>query len=295
MGILVDLQRSFLTFRNPGQQVVVDPLNNIFYCVMHSFSIEFTFQFDPQSRVPLLPPASTRQAWQVGIVQNVLFERIHFEYADGSVFSRDFAQPALDSVSRAYQPFIHDPTYLAPARTINPQTRSVSYVSDPLVVPVRSIFYTSAGFGELLDPWHPSGVDLNNVLTVDYFDEPTFGARLRRGGSLITNAEHILAFQIWLVAKSSSQVHLLASIPVFSLVFWLTVPPAPGLLSIGTPPHRSGYYGQAGIARRVNRSGRVRPASVRIQSGSGGRTPVLQGQTAVERGRAWLRTNGLLP
>jgi hypothetical protein len=164
------------------------------------------------------------------------------------------------------------------------------------MVPIRDIWYTSEGFGELLDPRHRTGVSImNGPVTVDMLDEPRFGARLRRNGALVTRAERILTFRTWLIVRRLNQLHVLARTPAFSLVFWATTRPRPGLLSIGTPDHEFAFYGRQGFVRRIDRRERNAPAGLRIQLGAGGPSPTMAGETANARGMQWLTENNLLP
>ena len=293
MGLVWDPQNSSISFSNPTQGAVFGAISNFFVCVMYQFGVDFAFRFDPNPRRGVGGSPATRESWEIGIVQNVVYEKIDFEYSDGTAFTNVFTSAALDSVAQIHQPFYHDPVRM-PACQLAPNLPCSRYI--PVMVPVVDLWYTSQGYGDLLDPWHPSGVAItNSPQSVNMVDEPTFGGRLRlSNGAIVTKAEHILGFQIWLIAKRQSQVHMLANVAPFSMVFWLSTQPTPNLLTIGTPAHSFGFYGSQGIVRTVIHSSGV-PANIRIQSGAGGRSPVLGGQTANDRGRRWLRSNGLLP
>jgi len=293
MGILVDLPNSTVSFHSPTNGVPMGPISNTFICTMHAFEISFSVRFDPNPARGVGGSPASKEYWSVGIVQNVIHEMVNFRYDDGSQFTTVFNAAALDMIDRtANSPFYGDPIYLETCR-IDPQLPCGHWV--PAQVPMMNVFYTSRGYGELLDPWNPTGVDISNQPdAVNIADEPNFGARLRlQNGALISRAEHVISIQTWLVAKTPSNTHLLAHVPAFSLVFWMDTRPSPGLLSIGTPPFSFGFYGEAGITRRVRSSGAT--PSVRMGSGQGGRTPIMTGDTANTRGRNWLRTNGLLP
>lgn len=285
MGLVADLSNTSIAFDKP-KDVVFGAVINAFVCVMHYFEIEFAFNFDPDPRRGVGGSPATREMWEIGIVQNVVFEMINFEYEDDTTFNTTFTNVVLDSVATVHLPFYQDPVIVPPGyKPIKP------------IVPVVDVFYTSRGYGQLADPWNPIGVVITNTpQSVNMADNPSFGARKQlKSGAWITVAEHILAFHTWLVAKSPSQVHVLANVGPFSLIFRMTCQPSSNLLTIGNPPFSFNFYGQQGIARRVNRFGRGAPAGVRGQAGRGSTHPVLQGQTANERGRQWLRTNNLLP
>ena len=293
MGMIIDIQYSNIQFSNPRRGTVLLPLRNIVHSVMHNFTVYFVFRFDPRRGVP---PPSSRQLWRIGIVQNVIFEKISFEYQGGAVFNVIFNNSVLDSsASPSNRPFYHDPVRTPPQPITNPNTGRTIRRSINVMIPFLDVWYGSQGFGELLDPFHPSGISLSNNGSVDILDEPGFGAKLRYGRSVLTRAEHIMTFQSWLVAKSPNRTHILAHVHPFSLVFWVTTQPAPNLLGIGVPAHRYGFYGQQGIVRRISQTPGTAPANIGVGNGAGGRTPVLQGTTATERGLHWLGANRLLP
>ncbi len=100
-----------------------------------------------------------RESWSIGIVQNVVFERLNFEYSDGRRFTKEFPDPILDSVATQNPPFIHDPVFieackLDPILSCKKQIR----VQEPVI----NVFYTSKGYGETLDPHDPTGVAFTN-------------------------------------------------------------------------------------------------------------------------------------
>jgi len=293
MGIVADLRNTTVNFRNPKKDVPMLAISNIFLCVQHAFDMTFSFTFDPDPRKGVGGSPKVRELWQVGIVQNVLFGMYNFEYDDGSRFKIEFPNAVLDSgASVVYLPFYNDPVRV-PACTLDPILKCNRYV--PIMVPVAEIWYTSQGYGELVDPWNSTGVAIDNKPgSVNMIDEPTFGARLRlKNGALIKRAESISAFQTWLVAKRLQRTEVLATVPPFSLVFWLETKPSPGLLMIGTPPYDFAFYGESGISRKVKATGGQ--AGVRPQLGGGGRTPVLVGETANQRDNRWLQNSGLVP
>jgi len=293
MGILADLPNSTVDFQNPKNGVPMGPITNMFICTMHAFEITFGVKFDPDPKSGVGGSPANMESWSVGVVQNVIHEMINFEYDDGSQFKEEFNSAALDSIDRTINlPFYGDPIYMETCK-IDPQLPCGKWI--PAQVPVMNVFYTSRGYGELLDPWDAIGVHTSNKPDqLNVMDEPNFGARLRlKNGALISRAEHVMSFQTWLVAKTPTKTHFLAHVPAFSLVFWMQTTPSPGLLSIGTPPFNFAFCGEAGIAKKVKSSGAS--ATVKIGSGQGGRTPIMTGDTANVRGRNWLKKNNLLP
>jgi hypothetical protein len=292
--VLADLPNSSFRFSDPKQGSVFGALINGFLCVMHAFRIEFALTFDPSPTRGVGGSPMKRELWQIGIVQNVVFDKINFEYDGGIKFQETFRNSVLDSWATIHSPFYGDPVLVETCQ-LDPHLPCKQFIR--LMTPVIDVWYTSKGYGEFLSPYDPTEVLVNNQPnSVDMWDEPTFGARKQlSNGAWISVAERIRAFQIWLVAQTSTRVHVLASLGPFSLVFWMTARAPADLLSIGTPPNSFGYYGEAGITQSVNRSGKTPPPTLRMQAGTGGRNPVLTGQTANDRGRHWLINKGLIP
>jgi hypothetical protein len=293
MGILVDLPNSTVDFQNPKNGVPMGAITNMFICTMHAFEISFSLTFDPDPKKGVGGSPASMESWSVGIVQNVIHEMINFQYDDGSQFKEEFKSPVLDSIDKTVSlPFYGDPVFLEACK-FDPTLPCGQWI--PAQVPVMRIFYTSSGYGELLDPWDASGVHTSNKPdTLNMGDEPNFGARLRlQNGALIKRAEHVMSFQTWLVAQTPAKTLFLAHVPAFSLVFWMDTLPSPGLLSIGTPPFNFAFYGEAGVTKTVKSSGTS--ARVRMGLGNGGRNPIMTGDTANTRGRNWLKQNSLMP
>src|SRR5262249_46334293 len=143
----------------------------------------------------------------------------------------------------------------------------------------------SDGYGELMSANSRTGVAVtNDAKTVEMIDQPRFGARMRFRGGVIRKAERIISFRCWLIAKMLGKVTVLAYVPTFSIVFWLETQPLPNQLSIDAPPFSFGFYGTAGIERRVNRVAGL-SATIPLKEGAGDKSPVLDGQTANDRDR----------
>ncbi|MFZ0317499.1 MAG: hypothetical protein WAL56_00100 [Candidatus Sulfotelmatobacter sp.] len=292
MGIVADIPNTTVDFRDPKKNVPMLPISNLFVCVQHAFEMTFSFSFNPDPKKGIAISPKVKELWQIGIVQNVLFEMYNFEYDDGSVFKVEFPHAVIDTGASIYLPFYNDPVRI-PACVFDHTLSCGKFL--PIMIPATDIWQTSLGYGELLDPWSATGVAIDNQpSSLNMIDEPFFGARLRlKNGALISRAESISAFQTWLVAQHGPRVEVLATVPPFSLVFWLTTRPSTGMLSIDTPPHDFGFYGESGISRHVRVSGHT--ATVLPRLGSGGRKPVLTGQTANDRANNWIQSQGLVP
>jgi hypothetical protein len=241
-----------------------------------------------------------------------IIRRLRFEYENNHIFAKEFNFPAVDIVESTFdRPFYSSPVFGNNALN----TRPVSH-----------IWYTSQGYGELLNPNNPSGVQTNNKPdSFSMWDQPGGGASFRLPDfSAVKRVEKIIAFQTWLVAiktglfssspelshvrdaffpklfrESPSSVSMLAHIPPFSLMFWLETDLAhfQPKNSFDTPSFSWGVYGINGYipGRRIDRSIRELGPSrtIRPKLGDGGRWPVLSGPTAKERADQFLSSNGL--
>ena len=292
MGIVADLDSISVIFTDPKKNVPMGAITNAFLCVQHAFEISFGIHFDPNPRKGVGGSPATKEAWQVGIVQNVLFEMYNFTYDDGSTFRTEFKHPVVDAGNKFYAPFYNEPV-IVQACKLDPMLKCSKYI--PIMIPVADIWYTSQGFGELLDPYNAIGVATSNKPdSFNLIDEPFFGARLRLpNGALIKRAESISAFQTWLVAQHGSTTDVLATVPPFSLAFWMETHASPGLLTIDTPPYDFAFYGEAGISTKVKADGEIAHLTPRL--GDGGRRPVLSGELANDRANNWAKGQGLTP
>jgi hypothetical protein len=294
MGIVVDIENSYVKFDKPGEQTTFYPIVNKFFYDMQGFSIGFTFQFDAKRGVPPVP--HSRELWQIGIVQNVLYDSLHFEYENGEVFAKEFSSPALDS-DKYSRPFYSDPIRISLDKLkLKPEPGDDKTLVD-VMVPVREFWYCSEGIGKLLDPWSNSGVHIDEeAQSVNIYDKPRRGAKMHRDlKSVITKAECIVALQAWLIAKNGSRVRVLAYVGPFSLIYWLRTEPRPDHLSIETPAHKWSCYSEKGIARRVVFHEGIKPARITGGAGAGGRNPVLDGETANDRDERWMKEKGIWP
>jgi hypothetical protein len=300
MGILADLSRSKIKFDDPGTPY--EALNAIARQVafdMHNFAITFAIGFDPDPKQGIGGAPAEAELWRVGIIQNVLFEHLYYEYEGGKIFQTDWKDAAVDIVTRDDKIYLNKPFYnnpdFSPGRA--PQR------------PAADIWYTAQGFGELLNPNSPTGVAVNNRPdTFNIWDEPAGGAKLFKDGAMIRRIEKVLSFQTWLIAKSKVQdkgaiadkIEVIAHIPVFSLAFWLETTPGKGWkakTSLDVPTYDWAMFGTSGFfdpkAFNRKKTGFGNVPAVMPKSGSGGRQPVLLGPTANDRANKFMTDNGL--
>jgi hypothetical protein len=310
MGVVVDIVKSKLEFEDPqllDKRTALAGQNFVSY-EFFSFKIQFGISFDPDSAKGLGGAPNEAEIWKIGIVQNLLFERYLFEFADGATFRNEFTSPILDFKDSSFDP----PFYGSP--DLRYKTR-----------PAANIWYTSQGYGELLDPSSPTGVATNNRPEIlNTLDQPQNSVVYRRQGSIIRRIEETNTFQAWLVAKKigpfSSPLttvrdafipsvirhdmkiettRVLAHIPAFTLKFWFETdlrnfrPQS----SFDTPTFQYGVFVENGISKSpVNHITGIRSPPVQFaMTGDGGRLPILSGPAAVGRSNIWMRSNGLSP
>ena len=292
MGLLPDLHYGRPNFTDPKDGTEINLLDGGFTNLMHAFAIEFYFKFDPKLGIGGVTPM--KEQWQVGIVQNVIFEHMRYEYEGGVVFDQEFVNPILDSTATKSFPFYGEPVFVPGPSLYGIPSKKMT----PLTVPVVNIWLTSKGYGTALNPRDPSGVAITNEpSSVDIMDEPKFGGRTQLGNrAMIKKADHIMSFQAWLIAIKGTQSEVLASCEPFSLVSNLTFEKRDKKKEYGrgTPKYTSTYHGTKGIERHLRTKVSGTP-DIAIVAGNGGRSPVLSGDTANARGRSWLHTNNLIP
>jgi hypothetical protein len=258
-----------------------------------SFTIQFGISFNPKADRGFGGAPSDEQLVQIGIVQNVLFLMNNFEYDNQQNIGFQMLHAAVDIRQDAFtRVFTGEPFF---------------GVQRPNERPYSVIWFTSQGYGELLNPNDPSGVSTNNK--PDSFfavDEPSSVVVRELNGGLIRRIEDVITFQAWLVALSGGQMNVLAHVPPFTLVFWLDRTSGRGDY-FHSPKFRFGIYGENGIfnpQRGVNRdhqhtglggaTGRVSP-NVQPGLGNGGRVPLTSGRRAADILNGFLKARGLLP
>lgn len=217
MGIVVDLDRSNIVFKEPNalDQRTTIGQNTVDY-QLYSFAIQFGIKFDPDPKIGLGGAPTDPELYRIGIVQNVLHERLFFQYEKQDerskrtvkrVFEKTSDHPAVDIVENTFdRPFYSTPSFDSNKR----KTR-----------PVSTIWYTPQGYGELLNPYSKSGVAIDNRPdTLDMWDQPGGGAFFTLpDGAMLMRMEKVLGFQAWLVVKQALKIDPLAHVPAFSLMF----------------------------------------------------------------------------
>ncbi len=117
MGIVVDLQRSEINFKDPV--IMPDPMDvihNQLVLEMHSFEAKFGIAFDPDPKVGVGGAPPDEGTWRIGIIQNVVYEKLHYEYDSRKPFDVEFKDAVVDSsMTRAPMfPFVGDPDFKPP-------------------------------------------------------------------------------------------------------------------------------------------------------------------------------------
>ena len=315
MGIVVEIDRCKATFSDPGTLDIGFNLAQVFGYPMHSFEIQYGVRFDPDPDAGIGRDPKTEENWRLGIIQNVLLERLLFVYEDAEKkrpsqnLEKAFMLPEVDIVpkSTAY-PFYGDQN-VQPGKSL-------------ITRPVAEITYSSRGYRET---GSKSSAFDNSPSTFNMWDQPGGGAPLTKDGTFrLRRLEKQLIFQSWLVAiktgefptgnptldrlrdlfipaiiRSGVSVVALASIPPFATTFWADFDLA-GFRpknSIDTPDFTWGLYGSEGYfpTKKVDRSITSlgpRP-DVRAVIGDGQRSPVASGASALEGVTLWLKSVGL--
>jgi hypothetical protein len=249
------------------------------------FNINFGVSFSPNPKTGFGGSPISNEDWKIGIVQNVLFEKLRLEYDDGTVFETESDEALLDSRAVFNLPYVYDPP-----TNPSPAARGRR--------PVESIVYTSKGYDYFVDPWDPTKFD-NKPDWFDMIDNPILSAKLiLPSGGWIKKVSRINSFQAWLVAQAPTETFFLANVPPFSTVFeYETDPPSFGQIAarlVHSRPDITSYkaYAEAGISKTINAKGSGR--SVRVTAHAGGRVPKMSGRTANARGNEWLKSKQLI-
>jgi hypothetical protein len=264
---------------------------------------EVDVEYDPRARVA--PAPTSVSMWNIGLVQNVLYERIEIEYLDQEPFTVTWARPALDIGSEAYRPFYNEPDVLEVSIPYSVAGFDRLLISREAVVPVHSLFYGPNGLGQLLDPWDPAGYApmQNQSVRLRMIDQPFLMLRNWKGTELVRVLQ-VLALRFWIVAMpSGGRGVVLGLSPPFTLVAWMRL--VPRVLQTIQPNPEHAWYSHQGVHRRVmttlQQVQRYRAAQAR---GGGQRLapqpassplPLLTGLSANDRAERWLRDNSLLP
>lgn len=290
MGLVADLSYCEGNFWTPqfDENQDINVLIGSFTAYMHAFNIELGFAFDAKGGVG--GNGKTREPWQIGLVQNSIYEYIRYEYEGDKVFSTEFINATLDSTSTENFPF-----YGAPA-TIDVSLEGGSS-SIPLSVPVKKLWLSSEGIHR-----NPNGGPITGEKwSVNLVDQPKFGGRTHlANGAMIKQAERILSFRVWLVAKAGEQLRVLSYSTPFTLVSTLTFAKRDPNKEYGrgTTAPTALYYGVDGILKfsQLRERHRAKPNVKVLGYNKDAKVdPVTTGITSNDQGRNWLRVNKLLP
>lgn len=264
------------------------------------YSYEVDVEYTP--RAPLARAPRQVEQWRIGIVQNVIYERILVEYFDQEPYTVTWTRPALDIGSEAYRPFYNEPYTVnirIPLRIAGIDQILEDRVS---VVAVHEVLYGPRGLGLLYDPWAPDGYAPlpNQILRLRMEDRPAHALRNWNNNDL-ARAERVMVMRFWIIAMDmTSRSVVLGFSPQFTLVAWMQLARR-GLRSIQPRP-TWGAYSRTGAHTRIIESHEQverlqrRDGSIQPQPARGGSpAPLLTGTSANERGLSWLQANNLLP
>ncbi len=137
MGITVDLSGSNILFNDPlllDQSTTLNTISGNMGYDLFSFEPTFEIKFDSDPRVGIGGAPAQPERWKIGIVQNILYESLLFEYENSGVIQTEFKAPAIDCVRGTKNiPFYADPQ-------LNQNTK--------ITRPMANIIYTAQGYRE---------------------------------------------------------------------------------------------------------------------------------------------------
>ena len=138
MGLVAVIEHSKIVFVPNSTSVYPNVVTNWVTCRMPLFGLYYDFAFGKAKNIR---PPKFAQLWEVGIVQNVLFDKIKLVYEDDHVYRAVFDTPAVDVADKEHAPFLHGPIELLPPEFQTPVKDQTS------MIPVRKVWYTSRGIG----------------------------------------------------------------------------------------------------------------------------------------------------
>jgi hypothetical protein len=316
MGIVASDMK--IKFKEPEDWVIGFDQQSNFQYHMHSFEIEYAVKFDSDPQNGLGGSPNIEQSWRLGIVQNVLFERLLFVYEDQEhkrprqVFERQFRLPEVDTVPGSTNfPFYGDQK-LDPGKTL-------------ITRPGTEIKYSSKGYREATSK---GSIFDNTPSLFNMWDEPAGAMPLMKDNEAFTlrTLERSIIFQSWLVAIKTGEFHgpspsldkvrelvipkvlresgtravPIASFPPFGTIFFAEMDLAHfnHNYSGKTPNFTWGLSGITGffpatrIDHKIPKKGPL-PTSTALL-GAGGRVPVTTGVLrAIQPSEAWINSLGL--
>jgi hypothetical protein len=290
MGLVVNLAESnFDVFADSAKAPTASAIGiGEIKCTMSVFGGKFSFAFKDGAGVHA-PSTQPTMPWRIGVVQNVLYERMVFTFEHKTV-KAEFVKPAVDSNARTAFPFIGE------SERANRADRTFSEV-----VPYRDLYYNTRGLGEILNPWEKFPKDLEPIAekrrayvqTVNWLDQPSFGCPLRpTNGGLLLELSQIVTFMVWLVAidplKRPGSPQVLAHVGPFSLVYSAKAQdPQRYTQTLSYPPYEYFAYGANGYVSHVSSGLQNTNPRIQIRAGAGARAPLLNGETANNRDVNW--------
>jgi len=302
MGIVVDLDASSMTITEPPPAFVGFNNRGLFAYEMHSWDVIFQLKYVQNPSVDFGKNFSSDEKWKIGIVQNEIFSKELFVFADPDgkaateTFLIEFKDAAVDMIPKANSfPFYSD-------RTAN------DFCSAEVVVSSKG--YRLASRQDPLWSNSPSKFSLG--------DNPSQGLSKRlKSGAALTTVERLEVFQVWSVAfklepvfpppntvlqtlfkllpDKRSDVIPLATMGPFSTIFWADIDLRRLDARTGDRAVEFGRYAEADFkpGRRVGHSIKYGIPRIKIVEGDGGRSPLVDGPIAAVRGNSALFARGL--
>ncbi|MGI8316884.1 hypothetical protein [Halobacillus mangrovi] len=184
-----------------------------FNVYLPGFSIDMTVVYHKDYRTPKDP--NKPQKWKIGIVQNVLFEHMLFEYHDQQPIFKTWARPILDLGNNDYRPFYNGPGEVTIKKRHRDTRRNYTEESK-FMLPIHQVNYGPKGFEasepptELIHPWSSEGDSFRSEL-IDPFetdpirdlilvDQPSHTVRFLMNGKKLKWHLRLMVFRFWVIA-----------------------------------------------------------------------------------------------
>jgi hypothetical protein len=289
MGIVLDRNGSYAVTKTPNTNPGVEPILNTATIFSHRTEVRLAYQFKDSPNLGAPAPLSGRDYFQIGLIQNVLFEKIFFQYDGQPPIAKEWVTRVVDSAGDSF-PFYGDGD-----RVLLPSGKQSENTT-----PFREFFYGPKGFGQVSNPFGGSAddIDLENKGSVNMIDEPMVQVPFRKDGDSLRVAEHILAFGLWLVLVDTgrkSPTVAVGHLGPFTVLSRTEFELVDGLSAFSTPDYRFFFHAQNGIAKRLNKAIADRGGSTSLTPQQGGKLPLMTGETANTRGLQWMQSVGLAP
>ena len=230
------------------------------------------------------PPPKGSEQWNVGFIQNVVFDMIAVEYEGGKKFSGRWDAPILDASSDQAAPFYAEawkqPIVCRPLIYDGSKITEVSVAANGQSLTYAGV--SDAGFAMSDGP------------------QVQLRAKLDSGASLIS-FQRAISLQTWLVArKPNNETIFLLGVGPETLYLEASLKPLPQMSLMRQEEYSGNYAWTGGIETNLARlssisSGRVKGPQIQAKPHPANVKAVMDGDLANARGMNWIRANALIP